>query len=296
MNKISAFLGRASLIGDTVAFLPVLTYFKKINPNSHIIFPISRKTSQSAPLFINQKDIDRIHILQEQESLGPEDIKLAKSCEAFINPFPSHPEGNNVGVSNFWYNKYSLFEETVRMASIDPNHFNSILTEDEKKPQLEQWFDIKPIKNTIAVWCMAGYGTQPKRSPTKQWWNNTVDYLLQGYNVIRLGHPAEPNLSQEMEDEGFGYEDKRHLSFFEQIKLSLSVDISIATNSGSSICLGAYGAKQITLLTDDAPGHVANFEAFGPLNHKNNNINLFSKNGFDNLKYTDIIEAINKLK
>src|ERR1041384_4469766 len=170
MKKL--FIGRASIIGDCVAATVLLPYFKKLYPDSYLYWPIARKVSQAAPLFIGSKYIDKIHILEEWESLGKNDINLVNSCDVAVNPFPQHD--GIPGINNFWWNERSMVQETVKMSGVDLNHFNSILTDEEKKPRLEKWFNIDKYEKTIALWPFAGYNKESRRSPSFEWYGNII--------------------------------------------------------------------------------------------------------------------------
>ena len=50
------------LIGDTICSLPTLLYFEKKYPGSYKIWPIEKKVSFIAPLFLNHPLIDKIKI------------------------------------------------------------------------------------------------------------------------------------------------------------------------------------------------------------------------------------------
>ncbi len=296
-KNFKLFVGRGSLIGDTIMFLPVLNYLELLYPNSYKIFPISKKTCQSAPLFINHPLIDKIHILEEWESVDGKDMQLANSCDARINPFPQHPDGPpGTNVNSFWWNKYNCVEETWRMAGIDINEIN-ILSELERKPKLEIWFPVEKREKTIGIWCMAGYGNEPKRSPTKEYWINLIKLLIRkGYTIIRFGHEKEPTFYfNDYSEIGMDkFYDVRHLPFFEQIKASLGCIICINTDSGSGWVLGAYGHPQISLLTNHAPNHTENLLAFAPENWKNNNINLRHPESCDMICQLEIANTINE--
>lgn len=299
-KNFSIFGIRSGMIGDMVFALPILSYLERVYPNSYKYWVIGKRFGQAASLFLNHPLIDKIHILETPERLESEnDINIANKCNIIFNVTPEHPDGppgatqyiNGYSCKSFWWNYFNAYQETIRMAGIDLNHFNSILTPEERNPKLTQWFDVNKEENTIAIWCMAGYGTQPKRSPKKEWWDTIILQLLKDYKIIRFGHPNEPSLNENIEKSD-RFKDLRSLSFFDQIKLSIGCEVSISTNSGSSIILGAYGAKQITLLTDDAPNHINNFEAFGPYNFNGLNKNIISKNGFDLVNIETILTAI----
>ena len=105
-----------------------------------------------------------------------------------------------------------------------------------------------------------------------------------------MGHPREPVFDISSDK----YYDLRNLSFIEQVQISISGSFYIGTDSGMSLAVAAYNEiPQITLLTNWSQNHFQNFFSLAPNNDKN--INLFSKNGCDNINIDDVIEEIKHL-
>ncbi len=285
---------RFGLGGDLCMALPILNYLELKYPNSYRYWIISKKCSQFAPLFFNHPLIDCIRITELLEDLGPRDIEIAKSCDLIFNVAPQHPPcpGLTVGIDNFWYNHYSCVQETWKMAGLKIEDFYN-LPKELQKPKLNVWFDVEKFPKTLAIWNYAAYGREPKRSPSKEYWEKLYNLIIgeTEFKIFRFGHPSEPYIQ-----ENNFIKDLRHLSFLEQVKLSVGCSVSITTNSGSGWVLGAYGVKQITLLTNDAPNHVSNLLAFQPENWAGNNISLLNSSSCDLIPQTDVLAAINQLK
>lgn len=281
---------RGSLIGDQIMTLPMLTYLEKRFPGSYKYFQISRKCAHAAPLYFNHPLIDKIVISDCEEGMGPNDIKIAKECDIVFNVMPQHP------MQQDWPNFRNIFEETWVMGGLPLSEYN-LLTEEEKRPKLVKWFNVeKQTPKTIALWPCAGYGRENTRNPSEKWYLSLINLISkEGYNIIQFGHPNDYNFNQtiNIQKEWFkiNFNCLNSLPFFEQIKMSLGCDLAIATDSGSSLVLGAYEMPQITLLTNHFPNHVQNLEAFATNNP--NNINFVSLNGADN---TDIIKVVEKVK
>jgi len=281
---------RGSLIGDSIMALPILTFVEKQFPNSYKYWQIAKKCSQAAPLYFNHPLIDKIVISDCNEGMGPKDTEIAKGCDVVFNVMPQHP------LQQDWPNYRNIYEETWVMAGLPMEYYNS-LTAEEKRPKLYKWFDIeKQPKKTIALWPCAGYGRENTRNPSEKWYLSLITLLSkEGYNVIQFGHPNDYNFNKTInaQKEWFkiNFNCFNGLPFFEQIKMSLGCDLAIATDSGSSLVLGAYEMPQITLLTNHFPNHIQNLEAFAPNNP--NNINFVSLNGADN---TDIFKVVEKVK
>lgn len=283
-KNFKVFAGRGSLIGDTIMFLPALNYLEAKYPNSYKIFPISQKTSQSAPLFINHPLIDKIHILGEYEGLSENDMILIESCDVFVNPFPQHPDKGD------WYNYYSCIEETIRMAGINLNSFRQ-LPEEQRKPKLEKWFKIQRHKKTIAIWPFAGYQVETNRSPSIIWWKNLLKILDKDYKVFHFGAETEPDLGEGLKN----YIKLTHLSFFEMIRTTLGCNFSIGTDSGSSWVIGAYGFPQINLILKSVDNHFQKFDAFAPDNYLDNKIDFIGINGKDSINVEDVLNGTKQL-
>lgn len=267
-------------------FLPALNLLHRDNPGVYTIFPISRKTAQSVPLFLNHPLIDRVHILGEHEALSKDDIVIAKACDIRIDCFPSHP------LNHDWYNDRNIYEETWIMAGLPLEYYHNLSTE-EKRPKLYPYFDTTRDGNNVAVWPFAGYGKDNNRSPSAAWWKRFLSDLIKdrGCKVLHFGHPNEPNMNDGFESGD--YINLTHLSFFDQIKASLNCLFSIGTDSGSSLVLGAYEHPQITLLTNWNVGHVRNFDALAPNNP--NNISFFSSGGCDNINADLVLSNVKSI-
>lgn len=276
--------GRAQLIGDQVASLPIAGYFKRRYPNAKTIFPVAKKVSQVAPLYLMHPDIDQIYIFDGQE--GPEskgDFNMIKSCDIIINPNPPHPD-------NRYPLEFNIYSESWRMAGLPIEEWNK-LTEFERRPRLVKWFKPEPrlyeeAQKTVALWGFASYGNrEPKRNPTVGWYEDLIELLHKSkIKVVRFGHPNDP-------DPANLYPEDSHtsLDFFTQIKMTLSTDLMLGTDSGSSLIIAGYEFPQVTLLTDHW-GNTHNPLALAPNNP--NNFNIFAPNGCNNIKVKEVFEKI----
>jgi ADP-heptose:LPS heptosyltransferase len=268
---------RQGMIGDSIMSLPVLNFLEKKYPGSYKFFVIGKKFSQSAPLYINHPLIDKIHILQNDETLGPKDEEIKNSCDIVININPQHKFVD-------WYSKYSCVEETFQMAGFGLEELKKLPLEDQAPRLYKWWKESSEInKNYIAIFPFAGYGKISKRSPSQNWWRNFLKKIIDNYKILHFGSDNEPVLSNHE-----NYHKLTHLSFFDMIKLSLTTKICIGTDSGSSWIMGAYGHRQINLLTDEPIGS----NGLIPENYLSNSINLFGKKNCDDILHEDIINII----
>jgi ADP-heptose:LPS heptosyltransferase len=270
---------RGSLIGDSIFALPILTFLEKQFKDSYKYWQIAKKCSQAAPLYYNHPLIDKIIISDCDEGIGPKDKLIIQDCDMVFNVMPSHPWEQD------WPNYRNCYEETWVMSGLDIRDYYK-MTEDERRPKLYQWFDINPIRKSIAIWPCAGYGMEGKRHPSRDWYNKLVKQLSKKYDVYQMGHPNDFSI------DGLSIaNDKREMSFFDQIKFSLGCSLVITTDSGSGIVLGAYSANQISLLTNHFPGHNTNYTAFAPNNI--NNTNFIGIDNPNNIHIEEIVDSVN---
>ena len=284
-GKLFSLIGlRPSKIGDVITSLPILNLLEKLYPQSYKTVSIAKKNWVCVPLLLNQKYIDRLHVNEILERPNKEDIDFFNSHDYIIRPDLQHPEFD-------WYNKYHMVEENARMMGLY-KEWNEFLTEKEKIPHLDPWFDISRYEKTIAIWPMAGNGLDLKRSPNLLWYENLIGTIIERteYSVFIFGHPKDFYIS------GDNYKYNRvtnfnNLDFFEQIKMTLGCSIMIGTDAGSSLSVAAYNLiPQICLLTNWQNNHHSNFLALSPLSDKC--INLFKKNDINLIFYEEIIESI----
>lgn len=266
MNNLRIWAGRAQLLGDTISVLPAIRYIKKSYPNSHLIFPIAKKCSQGAPLYLNCPWIDEIYVLDGKEGVESErDFAKMNSCDIISNINPHHPNGE------LWFNTKDIYEETWLMIGLSKKEWDN-LTEEEKTPILSKWFNL-PEKifqgKTIGLWCQAGYaqGNTSKRNPSKKYWGELIPKLIEnGYKILQFGSERD----WIVHEDNANFKRLNNLSFLDQIRYSLTTNLTIGTDSGSSLILAAYQHPQISLLRMyQEDGHVQNPYAFGPRNKNN---------------------------
>lgn len=283
---IKILCARQSLIGDCICSEVILNWIKLKYPESYIYWHIAKKISQCSPLFYNHSKINQIIITDCEEGFGPKDIELIKTCNVVFNTMPPHPFGE------IWHNYRTIYEETWVQAGLDLQEYHN-LPREQQKPKLYKWFKTDKLEKTIIFHAMAGYGRDSMRSFSKEW-SESLIYLLinNGYKVIRLGHPSEPIFNMVSCDGQ--YYDKRNLSFIEQIQLALCGNLYIGTDSGFSLCLGAYNEiPQINVVCLWNRGHTSNPLCLAPNNDKS--INLWDKEKCDNVLPDLILDEIKKI-
>jgi len=290
MSKFNILCGRAAMIGDTVSALPIASYYKRKYPDANIIWPIAKKCSQAAPIFLNHPDIDQVIIFDGQE--GPEserDWNLVSSCKIVINPNPPHPD-------NLYPAEFSIYSETWRMAGLPMSEWDS-LTPEQRRPKLVKWWnEEKPEsfgKKIISYWPCAGYGVENKRNASKEWCQDLTNALIkEGYCVHQYGTPRD--YSFDILEDYQNFRSFKQLSFLEQIKQSLTSDLMIGTDSGSALVTAAYQTQlQISLLTNHWPGIERNKTALASDSPKN--FNFFGLDSADRIEIKEVVEKIKEL-
>ena len=297
-----------SLIGDLIMSLPQLVYFKKKHKNTYVNFVIHKKISYCAPLFFNHPNIDKILISGEWSSFNSADFKIASECDLITTKldYKNKKILDRQHDDKQWYNHRSCIEETALMSGI--TDFNDILTNEEKIPYLNKWFDTgfedeqkkaaytyekkkskrnKILSKSLGIWPFAGYGRSKNRNPSEEWWRGLVSRLINdSINVYHFGYFNEPKLSENKRY----YHNLTDLDFINQIKISLGTKLALGTDSGSMWVLAAYSHPMIVLGTNWYNNHTNNLKATIP--PIQNGECIFNQNNFSNLKIDEIYDKI----
>ena len=275
------------IVGDLIMGLPVLTYMEKKWPGSYKYWVIEKKVAITAPLYLNHPLIDCIRIMQE-DTFSKEDYELASTCEfkcTMDNWRHDEPD---------WYNRRGHLEETARIAGI--YDLKEWLTEEERIPKLVPWWKKEPSEDmTIAMWPFAGGDSVELRSPSVEWWSGIIKKIHEmGYDTAIFGHPKDPHIPV-ASNYGFfsDYITSNHLSYFEQVQKALTCKMSIGTDSGNMLVMGAYGHPTIQLMTNWLPGHTSNMMALGPSSKKG--ITIFDGDSVDYIPHDRVLEEIERM-
>lgn len=286
--KIHGF--RYQLIGDMVSALPLLHYCEKRYPGSFKSWGVAKKVSQSAPLFLNHPLINQLFIFDGTE--GPEskrDFDFVQSHDIIFNGNPQHPD-------NVFPGSGTIYSETWRMAGLPIEEWN-LLTEEERRPKLYKWWNEElPQERTrkvVAYWPGASYGREAKRHSSYQWYDTFLWELRKaGFIVWQFGHPND-HKPEYLENEN-SFMNYNSLPFFEQIKKTLTADLMIGTDSGSSLVVAAYQTlPQITLLTNHWPGIERNHMALAPDSLQN--FNFFGLDSADRIEINEVVAKAKEL-
>lgn len=302
MTKRIKILGiRSGLLGDTVMSLPMLNYLHKKFNNPLITWVVADRFKQGVELYRDHRLINNIYICTgKKDELSDHDLAIHKGYDIIFNVTPSHPSGDS------WYSKFTCVEETVRMSwgqwakdhlglnSPDEllEDFKKTLTESERKPRLYDYFwGNKTRKDDgqkiIAIWPVAGYAKcGAKRNPPKEFYDDLVKELkANGYIACIYGHPNDFRI----DGAGQYYTD---FSLIDQVKSTLTCNLMIGTDSGSSWIIGAYGLPQVNLLSNFYPYARKDFWPLAPENSEDLKIDLTSHQGWHDITVEKTLEAI----
>lgn len=259
--------------------LPVLTYLEKKFPGSYKYWVIEKKVAITAPLYLNHPLIDCIRITGEWDGFSKEDYEIASTCEFKCTMDDwRHDELD-------WYNRRGHLEETARIAGI--YDLKEWLTEDEMIPKLVPWWKKEPSEDmTIAIWPFAGGDAVELRSPSVEWWDILCTKIVDmGYRVMQFGY-NNPSISL------YAFSNM-HLSYFEQVQKALTCKMSIGTDSGNMLVMGAYSHPTIQLMTNWLPGHTSNMMALGPSSKKG--ITIFDGDSVDYISHDRVLGEIKRM-
>lgn len=283
---------RQSLLGDSIGALPVLNALERMYPGSYKYWHLAQKCSHLAPLLIGHPLIDKIVFSDCEEGFGPKDRELMGGCNIVINTMPPHPDDR-------YPNDFNFYEENFRMAGL-PLELYYQLPKEEKYPQLVKWFRNEDLgfcggRKKIGIFPFAGYGKEPRRSPTREWYEKLICLLIENnYEIFIFGHPNDPQFCFNLEPADLSrLHFHRGLDFFTQIRQGLACETVITTDSGTGLIFAAYGHKQVSLIAAHWPGHVRNLLSLAPVGI--NTHTFFGEGGADNIDRDTILDKIKSI-
>lgn len=278
-------------IGDSICSLVAARYIKKVFPNSYSVAVLDPRSKELAPLLLNCPDIDRIYINQKEGGYTETERKWASTFD-FNLPLFGHfvPTGWSKTMSWMESNFRVRFQFQPAGSPLSGKDWDS-LTEDEKKPKLEQWFEIERFdKPLIVISPFVGYSSDDKntqiRNPSLEWWQSIVKMLL-GMDFI-IAQVGMPNSRLIYEHENFI--DKRYLSLLESTRLSIGADLFIGACGGMSFIVNAYGQKTICPYTNWVKNASPN--TLLPVNYKDRMIPIFGENDINSISLETMREAV----
>lgn len=284
-------------IGDLVCSLPAARYIKIKFPNSYSVAVLDPRTKELAPLLINHPDIDRIYISQKEEGYTDKEKEWVGTFD-FNLPLFGHY------VPDEWGNTISPREANFRLRfQFEPNGSPlysdgwNTLTEDEKKPRLEPWFNFERFDKTIVVAPFVGYNlsddTTRSRCPSVEWWGKVVEMLINlGFTVVQVGMPKSPLICNESNRYNPKFIDKRNLPLIDSVKIALGAELFIGACGGMSMIVNAYGQRSICPYTNWKKTAIS--EALLPVNWKNQLIPIYNEN-INAITLEEVYKAVQQL-
>lgn len=288
-------MGRASMIGDSLAALPTARFVKKYAENPCITWAIGKKCASFAPLLLNHPDLDKIFITDGLEGLESErDFAEFHSHPYRLNLNPQHPD-------NLYPSQRNIYFESFLMAGFTEAQWD-FLTEDEKIPKLVKWWQptkrLFGDKKTVFVVGFPNFNTESKRSVSRKYLEQLVLKLVEsGYCIVQSGGEQDPVWFSDWDvSEGFSvdrtnYKRVNELSFFQQIQIANECDVILGNDSGMSLVCGAYLLPMVSMLTLHW-GNINNPSALSTNNP--NNTSFYSFNGTDDINQDSVLDAIKK--
>lgn len=293
MKKFPSIIGVLSpgQFGDTICSLVAARYIKKVFPDSYSVAVLDPKTRELAPLLINNSYIDKIYINEKEEGYTEKEKQWASTFD-FNLPIFGHYVPPNWSKTMSWVesNFRLRFQFQAAHSSLSASGWDT-LTEDEKKPKLEQWFKVERFdEKVVVVSPFVGYSLDDEmtrtRSPSLDWWESVVEMLLKvGFTVVQIGTKNFPPIC-----DCPNFYDYRNFSLFESVRLTLGADLFIGACGGMSFIINAYGQKSICPYTDWVKG--AKLEVLLPVNYKNRLIPLFGETGINSISLETVREAV----
>ncbi len=282
---------RGSRVGDSAMSYPVLAWLRKRFPDCYTHWQIARRHHSTVGLWLNNPLIDQIVVSDCDEGMGPRDNTIAATCHVRFNVMPEHPDGDRN-----WAQYFTVWDETWRMAGLPIEEYRALDPYDQRC-HLVQWFPVERQRpKTVALWPASNYGVKQEwhsRYPSRSWMVKlSMRLASEGYIVVQCGH------SNDYADEGGSLSsafatDVRHLSFMEQVRLSLGCDSIIGTDSGSTLVLAAYeSVPTIQLLTDHMPGGQTDlaFASNSPTNKP-----LFGRGSADAISIDEVVQSVKEM-
>lgn len=235
MNRYLGF--NAHRYGDLFINLVACRILKKIDPDSHLTFLINGNYRAAAPLFLDQLDIDKIHITHNPVGgFDEKDIEWIKTqrFSYIFNPMQDHRD-------QWWFHRNQPLECAYM-------HNIPIPKDETGKLKLNRWFDLKSeFKEWVTIQAFAGsYDPNNKKQLSPERAQQIVDLLIKrGYKVLQLGVSSEHKLIGTTRIQN---------DYFEMIRDMLSCKLLITTDSGTAWAASCYDHPTLGLYSHEYYG------------------------------------------
>lgn len=268
--------------GDLFMNLPAWRTIKRLDPDAHVTFFINGNYRSAAPLFLDQPDIDRVHITHspvgDLDEVDREWVRR-QGFKTFFSLMGDHDHLRP------WFLTRNQPQEVLRIHGIP------LPADETGKLSLNRWFEpTSGLSKWVALQAFAGsYDPSNTKMLSIERAQRIVDLIrARGYSVLQLGIPSEPKL------EGTTRIDN---DFFGAVKDLLGCRALVTTDSGFNWAASCYDHPTLGLYSheyyDMGPhGGENRVSAIQPLN--TNAIHLSARR-INEIALDDISIALDKL-
>lgn len=268
--------------GDLFMNLVAWRTVKRLDPTAHTTFLLNGNYRSAAPLFLDQPDIDSVHITHSPVGdLDEVDHTWVKSQKIrhLFSLMADHNHGDP------WWIHRNQPQEVCYM------HGLPILPGETGKLSLNRWFEpTKGFEKVVALQAFAGsYDPSNKKMLSPERAQQIVDLIrARGYQVLQMGLPTEWRLDHTL------FVD---VDFFMAVKNLLGCRALVTTDSGFNWAASCYDHPTLGLYSHEyydmgAYGGENRVHTIQPINP---NAIYLSARGINDIPLGDIDVALNKL-
>lgn len=224
--------------GDLFMNLAAWRALKRLDPEAHVTFFINGNYRDAAPLFLDQPDLDRVHITNSPVG-DLDDIDRAWCREqGFYGLLSMMPDHNHA--EPWWLTGRNQPQEVCFM------HGLPVL--DDGKLALNRWFEpTKGLTKWVALQAFAGsYDPANKKQLTIERAQDIVSLIrARGYQVLQLGLSSEPYLRDTL---------RVDVDYFGAVKNLLGCRALVTTDSGFAWAASCYDHPTLGLYSHEYYG------------------------------------------
>lgn len=268
--------------GDLFMNLVAWRTVKRLDPDAHVTFLLNGNYRSAAPLFLDQSDIDSVHITHSPVGdLDEVDLKWVKEGR-FHQVFSLMADHQH---NDPWWTHRNQPQEVCYMHGIP------LPADETGKLSLNRWFEpTKGLDKWVALQAFAGSydPTNTKQLSIARAQEIVNLILVKGYKVLQMGVPSEPKLEGTVRLES---------DFFGGVKDLLGCRALVTTDSGFNWAASCYDHPTLGLYSheyyDLGPyGGENRIHTIQPLNP---NAIYLSDRGINEISLQDISTALDRL-
>lgn len=209
--------------GDIFMNLVAWRTVKRLDPDAHVTLLLNGNYRSAAPLFLDQPDIDSIHITHSPiGDFDEADLRWVKES-GFTRVYSLMADHDH---SRPWFLTRNQPQEVC--------HMHGIPILDDGKLRLNRWFEpTSGLTKWVALQAFAGsYDPANTKMLSIQRAQEIVDLIrARGFEVLQLGIPSEPKLN---------YTTRVDNDFFGAVKDLLGCRALVTTDSGFNWAASCY--------------------------------------------------------